>query len=464
LLNLSIPHLLRITKYRQDYFQHIYPVVPTPTGEIVLDCVTNDFDYEVPYSEKKDFPMDLQFLNGLDDDPSVGDSSDWSGDGMGDLGKFRIKLPKIQLKKVLNVVNKINPVTVLLRNGVLAAMKLNIGGVAAKLRWSYLTPAQATAKGIDPKKFNKLVGVRKKLESIFYGAGGNPNNLKKAMLKGKGNKDKGVVAGLGTLDFEGIDYMSANTPLMQLLGPDIYYSENERTFQGFEGFGALGEPATLASLSAASGVIAVLVKALKGIGDLFGKKGQDAPPDENKASGGGGNAGDGGGDGSPASPPPAPSGGGAASDSDNAPSPPPANPSRRIAARMLPQGPSDASESPAAVARTANDGNAESDGDSSANVPSAALTTPVLTPAAGSFSPSPDTPATKTGFWEKNKSWLKPVAIGAGGLTLLVIGVHMMKPKPHPGGAPMAGLPGAKRKNHRRKSRKSPPKRAVALL
>src|SRR5258708_14395381 len=81
------------------------------------------------------------------------------------------------------------------------------------------------------------------------------------------------MAGLGALDFVDIDYMNANTPLEELLGPDIYYSENERTFQGFKGFGALGEPVTLASIAAASGVIAKLVTALKKVGDIFCGKG-----------------------------------------------------------------------------------------------------------------------------------------------------------------------------------------------
>src|SRR5260221_2070500 len=253
LLNLSIPHILRITKYRQDHFQHIYPVVPTSTGEIIIDCVTNDFDYEVPYSAKKDYPMDLQLLNGLEDyDPTVGDAADsLTGPvtGLGDLGKIR-------LKGILNKINKFNPAAILLRNAILAAMKLNIAAVAKQLRWSYLTPAQATAKGIDGQKFNKLISVRKKLESIFYGAGGKLNNLKKAILKGKGNKDKGGIAGLGDLDFGDIDYQSANTPLQQLLGPEIYYSENDPTIQRLTGFGKPGEPATVTSLTAASGSIA----------------------------------------------------------------------------------------------------------------------------------------------------------------------------------------------------------------
>jgi hypothetical protein len=58
LLNLGISHRIRITKYGgKKHFQHIYPVVPTERGYITLDCVTDAFDYEVPYSEKRDFDM-----------------------------------------------------------------------------------------------------------------------------------------------------------------------------------------------------------------------------------------------------------------------------------------------------------------------------------------------------------------------------------------------------------------------
>lgn len=82
LWNLQIPHTLRITKYHRDYFQHIYPVVPLTDGKcITIDCVVNDFNYEEPYSEKKDYPMDLQYLSGIDDDFEGVD------DGMELLGK-----------------------------------------------------------------------------------------------------------------------------------------------------------------------------------------------------------------------------------------------------------------------------------------------------------------------------------------------------------------------------------------
>jgi hypothetical protein len=298
LTNLSVPHILRITKYHRDYFQHIYPVVvaspPTPLQkrgeEIVIDCVTDSFNYEVPYSEKKDYPMDLQYLNGFD--------------GFGELGKVKkggakkaasqkkpslltkLKAKKTAksktsadgskpkkkgfFKKVLNTVNRVNPATVLLRNGVLAVMKLNVKNVAGRLRWSYLTPEQAAQKNIDPQKFQRLVAAREKLEKIFYGAGGNPKNLRKAMINGKGNKDK-AVAGLDGISFAGVEYMSAYTPLPQLLGREMYYSEN---IEGFEGLGELGEPITLATVGAAMGVISGVVAALKQIGNIFNGSGE----------------------------------------------------------------------------------------------------------------------------------------------------------------------------------------------
>jgi len=472
LLNLGIPHILRITKYRQDYFQHIYPVVPVPSGQIVIDCVANDFDYEVPYSAKKDFPMDLQFLNGFDDpDAGVGDVDDfppgYNIGELGDLGKFKLK---INFKKVLHAVNKFNPATVLLRNGLLAAMKLNMGGVANKLRWSYLTPAQAAAKGITADKLAKLTKVRNSLEKIFFGAGGQLKNLKKAMLKGKGNKDKAVIAGLGSLDFGDIDRMSVNTPLEQLLGPDIYYSENERTFQGFEGFGELGEPVTLASMGAASGVIMKLVSALKKIGSLFGGgKGGDgsnadtaSSNDKSDPSGSGTDAAGGSSSGSPS-----PAGSAAASSGDtDSPSPPVIRSKVTAAAATSADG--DTTNNSGSTVPSAN----QTDEDNPATpgtstLAPTAFTTPVMSPTTTpdpNLLPAGSNPSAKESFWTKNKSWLKPVAIGAGGLTLLAIGIHLMKSKPH-ANAPLSGIPG-NHKNHRRKNKKkkASKKKAVALL
>ncbi len=83
LFNLGIPFKMRITKYGgKKHFQHVYPIVPTPGGHITMDCVTDKFNHEVPYSEKKDIgindTIDTQDITGL----SGVDTADISLDGI----------------------------------------------------------------------------------------------------------------------------------------------------------------------------------------------------------------------------------------------------------------------------------------------------------------------------------------------------------------------------------------------
>ena len=76
LSNLKIPHKVRITKYGgKSHFQHIYPVVPK-NGNIsqelnkasndyfTIDCVADLPNYEVPFSEFRDFAMGDNMLSG----------------------------------------------------------------------------------------------------------------------------------------------------------------------------------------------------------------------------------------------------------------------------------------------------------------------------------------------------------------------------------------------------------------
>ena len=510
LTNLKVPHILRITKYHRDYFQHIYPVVPFHGTYIILDCVTDGFNYEVPFSEKKDYSMDLQYLNGFDGD-----------DGMEELGKLfgkklfaknktplptptssspqltiakkkaipalfqkiktitapkaasspaqpgvpEVKKPK-GIKKILNVVNKVNPATVLLRNGILASMKLNIKNVAKRLRWSYLSQEEAVKKGIDPSRFQRLVATRQKLENLFYGAGGKPENLKKAILSGKGNQDK-AVNGLGMMGLEGIGYMDYNTSLTQLLGRDVYYSEN---VEGFEGLGQLGEPITLTSIAAASGVVAAIVASLKQIGDIFTKKtegSQDFDEKLNEAA------------------------------ENNAPvpdtTPVPQTATNPIVPTTNPVVPiANSLPSPIPVPAITNEAAFIPDEpvEQSENYPMPVVvsnTLPVVTNTnlpmvidagqqssiAPSASTGASTPDTKQSIWDKNK-WLKPVAIGVGGIGIIAIGYALLKPKEKgrktsSKSSSLSGIPHRKRKtknkNHHRKQKSKPSKKtAVALL
>ncbi len=483
LTNLGIPHLLRITKYNRSYFQHIYPVVKDGLTEITIDCVTDQFDYEVAYKQKKDYPMDLQYLSGFD------------GQGFGELGKVKrgakvkpallAKATKLSkkakkkaaanaaaasgqpkpkkkgfFKKIVGVINKVNPVTVLLRNGVLAAMKLNVKNVAKRLRWSYLAPDQAAAKGIDPVKFQKLIVTRQKLEKIFSGAGGNIKNLKKAILGGKGNKDK-AVSGLGMLPMqEWSGYMNEYTPLGELLGAEIYYSENIEGMQGFEGFGELGEPVTLATVGAAMGVISGIVAALKQIGDIFKKKTAGSEDfDEGKTDAPENNV----------SVPPA--------DSSALPTITPSSNTSSSAVSpglspdVLPVTPDSTNYSLTPAERGSVTAPLPSSAGSESGASFPTVQEEADSGAAASSSSSTGSGEPKESFWEKNKKWLKPVAIGVGGLTLIAIGIKLMKSNKPPAkqsshGRSLSGVTHKKRKKKKGKTKQRRRNRVhpVALL
>jgi len=477
LTNLGIRHKLRITKYSRDYFQHIYPIALLPNNkQVVLDCVTDHFDYEVPFSEKKDYPMDLQYLNGLDNisnDNYLLDGSDEMAElgqlfgkkggkkkGGGLFKKIGKGLKKLDMKKVLNVVNKVNPATVALRNGVLASMKLNIGNIAKRLRWSYMTPEQAKAKGVDLDRWKRLVQAREKLEKIFYGAGGKTANFKKAILQGKGNKDHAVhgLEGFGSLYEHGygnygmrqhqgfspmhpdhpVNTLHKNMPLRQLLGDEIFFSEND-----VQSLGELGEPVSMAMVTAASGVIAAIASTLKKIGDIFKGKGagskdfdEKTNADAEKEIPAGGKDG---------TDPAADAGGGSTSSGDDG-------------------GSGDKGDGSTAVSKGSGSSGDAGGGDGSGGSPEA--------PAkqsdggdGGSGGGSDDTP--KDGFWNKNKKWIVPAGIGVAGLGIIAIAANAMKAKPpHPAhpSKPMHGTPHHKGKNHHRKSRKHSKVKSKALL
>jgi hypothetical protein len=443
LTNLRIPHKLRITKYKADHFQHIYPVVPFGGRDIIIDCVTDRFDYEVPYSAKKDITMELQYLDGLHG-AGLGERGndlvfEGNEDEVGALGKFGF------LKKIVKAINKVNPVTVLLRNGFLAAMKLNLFKVASRIKYAYLSPDEAIKRGIIKDKYDKLVKIKNKLESIFSTAGGNPKNLKKAILKGKGNKNKEVaVSGLGFLDSDAsVMYMDSNTPLAQLLGPDIFYDENVRGMEGFEGLGslgALGELGAAPFVAAAAAAVGMIAKLLKGVGNIFGG-GQKGSEDFSESET-------------------------AAADKEVAQTPAAATATPSLTTATSSGDNSDADSSTAdtstATARTASSVADSSDTSTETAVaPVTSTAESSLVPAATAVAASSAGAAagTQEGFWQKNKKWLVPTMIGVGGIAVIAIGMKLMKPAPKG----TANLNGPPKRNHDRKAGKDK-KKPVALL
>jgi hypothetical protein len=287
----------RITRYKENYWQHIYPIVPFGNGKyITMDCVADYFNYEVPYTKKEDHPMELQFLDGIDDTPK---HTPKSVDGQGlfgkdsdlaELGRLFKKRTAAQkaaakqrrrnfgkkLTKGVHILNKINPATVLLRAGMLASMKLNVMKVAEKIKWAYATPEYAKSKGMDMAKYDRLKRILDKAQQIFYVSGGKPENLKKAILTGRGNRNHEIA---------GVDGYSESTELPQLLGA-IYQDEFVNGMDGYENGEGLGI-VTATAVAAASTAMGALAALLKSIGDLFPKKNkasaEDVAPDDNSA-------------------------------------------------------------------------------------------------------------------------------------------------------------------------------------
>ena len=152
-------------------------------------------------------------------------------------------------------------------------MKLNLMKVPQRLKYAYLSDAEAQKRGVDMAKFQKLKQAKDKLEKIFYGAGGKPENLKSAILTGKGNANREVpVSGLSGADDKAILHMNIHTPIHEVLGQEIYYSENMQGLEEIEGLNGLGEPITAASIGAASGIMAAIAGLLKSIGSIFPKR------------------------------------------------------------------------------------------------------------------------------------------------------------------------------------------------
>ncbi len=296
LVNLGIPFVIRLTSYgNAETFGHVYPVALVGNREVVMDCVVHQFNYEEPYKTKKDVQMKLQYLNGFEDSENEAflfESFDIPEDAQAllfddDLEGLEGKAERQQrkadrkekkenkpplkerIKNGLHVVNKVNPATALLRAGVLASMKLNVGKVAGKLRYSYWSAEEANRRNMAPGKHAQLVQIREKLEKIFHGAGGETKNLKKSILEGKGNKDRRVPLNGFPQSFSGIDY----NDLESVIGSDTYQEEFSEVHGGVQGLGEI--VSTTAAIASASGIIGTIAGLLKKLGSIFKKGSQE---------------------------------------------------------------------------------------------------------------------------------------------------------------------------------------------
>ena len=186
------------------------------------------------------------------------------------IGKGLKKFAKKVVKPVVRTFNRfLNPATILLRNGFLLAMKADMMKVAQKLRYGYLTEAQAKKMNLDIGKYQKVKKAVEKAEKIYRLAGGRGRNLRKAILGGKGNTDRKVpLSGffLGNLD-EPVMY---NDPFEKfVVEADVdtieAFLNNQIQVDG------LGAVASGTAMAAASGAVASVAAVLSKIGNIFGQ-------------------------------------------------------------------------------------------------------------------------------------------------------------------------------------------------
>jgi vacuolar-type H+-ATPase subunit E/Vma4 len=177
--------------------------------------------------------------------------------------KINVSNIKKVVKKGLHAINRVNPATALLRAGVLASMKLNVMKIASKIRFAYWSDAEAQKNSMDMNKFNQLKRIREKVEKIYFGAGGKTENLKKAILSGKGNRDRRVVLnGLGEI----ITPVFDEDELRTILGDELFEDEFSEVENGINGLGVV---ATGTAIASATGVLATIASLIKKLGSLF---------------------------------------------------------------------------------------------------------------------------------------------------------------------------------------------------
>lgn len=228
--------------------------VSDPTPDIAYEILDEDGDV-VMYA---DIDENIYVIDGL-------------GGFFKKIGRGLKRFARKVVKPVVKTFNRfLNPATILLRNGFLLAMKINLMKVASRLRFGYLSEARARKMGIDMRKFSKLKRTVRKAEKIYRMAGGRGRNLRKAILRGKGNKDRKVPLNgftIGSIDQGPVIY---NDPFEKFIiesDPDTVeaFVNNEVQVSG------LGAVASSTAIASATGAVASVAAILSKIGNIFGK-------------------------------------------------------------------------------------------------------------------------------------------------------------------------------------------------
>ncbi|UZO79750.1 hypothetical protein NBT05_12405 [Aquimarina sp. ERC-38] len=99
------------------------------------------------------------------------------------------------IKKAVKAVVRFNPLTVVARAAIRTVLSLNMGKIASRLIYGYLTEAQANQKGLDLNEWRKLVRAKDKAEKFYTKIGGKADRFKRAIVRGRAAKKTGLRLG-----------------------------------------------------------------------------------------------------------------------------------------------------------------------------------------------------------------------------------------------------------------------------
>nr|WP_321409089.1 hypothetical protein [uncultured Carboxylicivirga sp.] len=218
----------------------------TANGLIKLDT-----DAIEGLSEQDDYDSEIDGLQGQRGLGGFFKSLKRIGKKIGKGIKKGVKVAAKVTKKVAKAIVRFNPLSIAIRNGLLAALRLNMFGIAKKLQYAYLPDELASKYSIDAKKLKDLKKRHNKVRKLFKGLQGKEKNLRKAILKGAKQKSK-------DFSLKGIDGLLSDLQGLESIGE-------------LAELGQLGVAATAASVGAATGVLAKIKSWLKPVANIFNK-------------------------------------------------------------------------------------------------------------------------------------------------------------------------------------------------
>nr|WP_319401763.1 hypothetical protein [uncultured Carboxylicivirga sp.] len=226
----------------------------TPQRDAVLDKLST---IEDKLAENGLIKYDADAIEGIYELDDLDSEMDGLGRRKRRKGRFFKALKKVGkkvggvAKKVVKAIVRFNPLTIAIRGGLLAALRLNMFGISKKLQYAYLPDNLAAKHNIDATKLKDLKKRLSRVKKLFNGLQGKESNLRKAILKGAKQKSP-------DFSLKGFDGLLAELKGLEAIG-------------ALAELGDLGVVATAASVGAASGVLATISKWLKPVKDIFNK-------------------------------------------------------------------------------------------------------------------------------------------------------------------------------------------------